>query len=58
MGLVHHERLTSATLREAFRRLALVWHPDRHPDGTKQAAEQRFKEVQDAYNLLKSICVV
>ena len=58
MGLAQHERLTSATLREAFRKLALVWHPDRHPEGSKQAAEARFKEVQDAYNVLKSMCVV
>ena len=37
-------------LKAAFRKLAMKWHPDRNP-GDKQA-ETRFKEVQDAYDIL------
>src|SRR5436305_10791250 len=37
-------------IKKAYRKLARDFHPDRNP-GDKQA-EQRFKEVQDAYDLL------
>lgn len=39
------------TLKRAFRRLARHYHPDRNP-GDKQA-EARFKEVVDAYDVLR-----
>jgi curved DNA-binding protein CbpA len=36
-------------IRKAYRKLALVWHPDKSkaPD-----AEERFKEIQGAYEIL------
>src|SRR5262249_7486905 len=37
-------------IKKAYRRLARQYHPDRNP-GDKQA-EARFKEVQDAYDVL------
>jgi DnaJ-class molecular chaperone len=37
-------------IKKAYRRLAREYHPDRNP-GDKQA-EARFKEIQDAYDLL------
>lgn len=39
------------TLKTAFRRLAMQYHPDKNP-GDK-AAEQKFKELGEAYEVLK-----
>ena len=37
-------------LRQAFRRLALKYHPDRNPDDPEAA--ERFKEASEAYDVL------
>lgn len=39
------------TLKSAFRKLAMQYHPDRNPDDKE--AEQRFKEIGEAYEVLK-----
>lgn len=38
-------------LKSAFRKLAKEHHPDRNPDDN--AAEQKFKELNEAYEVLK-----
>ncbi len=38
-------------LKKAYRKQALEWHPDRHKD-EKEAAEKRFKEINEAYQVL------
>jgi DnaJ-class molecular chaperone len=38
-------------LRKAYKKLALRWHPDRNPE-QKEVAEQRFKEISEAYQIL------
>lgn len=38
-------------IKKAFRRLALKHHPDRNPTD-KKAAEERFKEISEAYEVL------
>ena len=37
-------------IKKAYRKLARTYHPDRNPDDS--AAEERFKQVQAAYDLL------
>jgi len=38
-------------IKKGYRRLALKWHPDKNPDN-KEAAEKRFKEISQAYEVL------
>ncbi|GAC97525.1 hypothetical protein PHSY_005111 [Pseudozyma hubeiensis SY62] len=44
---------SAETIKEAYRSLAVVLHPDKHKDASrKAAAESRFREVQRAYEIL------
>jgi curved DNA-binding protein CbpA len=46
---------TTRQIRSAFRRLAMVHHPDRHADpAAKARAEERFKAAAEAYRVLSS----
>ena len=38
-------------IKKAYRKQALEWHPDKHKDN-KEAAEKRFKEINQAYQVL------
>ena len=37
-------------IKKAYRKLAMQYHPDRNPDNKE--AEQKFKEVNEAYGVL------
>ncbi|MCS6873562.1 MAG: molecular chaperone DnaJ [Pyrinomonadaceae bacterium] len=43
---------TADEIKKAYRRLAVKYHPDKNP-GDKQA-EERFKEIQEAYSILSN----
>ncbi|HIJ38541.1 MAG TPA: DnaJ domain-containing protein, partial [Rhodospirillaceae bacterium] len=38
-------------IKKAYRKLAMQFHPDRNPD--EPTAEQKFREVNEAYDVLK-----
>src|SRR5712692_4932451 len=38
-------------IKAAFRKLAMKWHPDKNPGD--QDCEHRFKEINEAYDILK-----
>ncbi len=39
-------------IKRAYRKLAMKHHPDRAPEGEREAAEARFKRVGEAYEVL------
>src|SRR3990170_4811646 len=43
--------VSAEELKKAYRKQALEWHPDRHREN-KEAAEKRFKEINEAYQVL------
>ncbi|MDD3089305.1 MAG: DnaJ domain-containing protein [Candidatus Omnitrophica bacterium] len=48
-----------ATLREikdAYRRLALEHHPDKCPESKKRECEEKFKTINDSYEVLMAYC--
>jgi len=57
MGADYYARLgvdkkaDEETLKKAYRKLALKWHPDRNPNN-KEEADKRFKEISEAYEVL------
>jgi molecular chaperone DnaJ len=44
------KKASADEIKKAYRKLARQYHPDRNPDDPK--AEERFKEVQSAYDVL------
>src|SRR3989339_1424008 len=43
---------SSAEIKAAYRKKALEWHPDRHQGTDKEEAERKFKEINEAYQVL------
>ena len=39
------------TIKKAYRKLAVKWHPDKNPNN-KDFAENKFKEIAEAYEIL------
>ncbi len=43
---------TLADIKKVYRSLALKYHPDRVPEAEKKVAEEKFKEISEAYGVL------
>ncbi len=43
---------TDSEIQKAFIRLSKKWHPDKHPEEKKEEATQKFKEIQEAKEIL------
>jgi len=44
-------------VKQAYRKLAKIWHPDKFPDASpeeQQQAVEKFKEIAEAYEILKN----
>jgi len=39
-------------IKKAYRKLALQYHPDKHPPEKRKWAEEKFKEISEAYEVL------
>ncbi|WP_447971471.1 DnaJ C-terminal domain-containing protein [Nitrospira sp. M1] len=53
-GILGIEKTTSAEdLKKAYRRLARKYHPDLHPGEKKAEMEKKFKELNEAYEVLR-----
>ena len=39
-------------IKKAYRKLAMKYHPDRNQGDAAKAAEEKFKEVKEAYEIL------
>jgi curved DNA-binding protein len=45
------EKASQDEIKKAYRKLAVKYHPDKHPDNKKEA-EERFKKISEAYYVL------
>lgn len=44
---------TEKEIKAAYRKMARKWHPDLHPANEKKEAEEKFKRINEAYEVLK-----
>ena len=45
------KKANDATIKKAYRKMAMKWHPDKNQDN-KEKAEEKFKEISNAYEVL------
>jgi len=63
MGVTYHDyyetlgvprSATEKEIKTAYRKLARKWHPDLHTGKEKEAAEEKFKQINEAYEVLSN----
>ncbi|WP_082053713.1 DnaJ domain-containing protein [Gordoniibacillus kamchatkensis] len=47
------DNATQEEIRKSYRRLALIWHPDKNPDNYEHSTE-KFKRINEAYSVLSN----
>ncbi|XP_041379364.1 dnaJ homolog subfamily C member 22-like [Gigantopelta aegis] len=47
------EEITEGVLKEHYKKLIRVWHPDKHPSDKKEEAQTKFIEIQEAYETVE-----
>lgn len=45
---------TESEIKQAYRKQAMIWHPDKNPNN-REVAEQKFKEINEAYEQLSQV---
>jgi len=48
------EDASESQIKAAYLKLAKKWHPDKHQGGEKEAAEEKMKEINGAYEVLSN----
>ncbi|KXJ28293.1 dnaJ homolog subfamily C member 22 [Exaiptasia diaphana] len=48
------ENASQQEIRRRYKKLAVMWHPDKNPDN-KELAQKKFMEIQEAYEILSQI---
>jgi len=51
------ESATIPEIKEAYRRLSLKYHPDKCPEKDKEESEKKFKEINNANQVLIEYCL-
>ena len=46
---------TQREVKERYRELAKLWHPDKHHGDAKDTANERFMEIKEAYEILDNL---
>ncbi|GLT49744.1 hypothetical protein SLA2020_232780 [Shorea laevis] len=47
-----NRQATEEDLKKAYKRLAMIWHPDKNPSNKRPEAEAKFKLISEAYDVL------
>src|SRR3989344_3173642 len=47
-----NKNATKDEIKKAFKKLALIYHPDRAPEEKKKEYEEKFKEINEAASVL------
>lgn len=50
---IEDENADELTIKKAYRKLVLQWHPDKHPE-QRAEAEERIREINNAYEVLSN----
>ena len=48
-------RILQATIKKAYRKLVLKWHPDKHPEN-REEAETQIRKINNAYEAGNPVC--